>query len=175
MTEASKKQGRIVWPNLITIVSLAILIGTMIVGLGLATGWAIAGALGLGEIGTYVIEAMFVASPPPSSSPSGARRRASSASSSTERRSRQNFFLTNDLIFLRRRPAQIFLRTSTIFSCNRGRKSISAELPNFARACGRVPVGRNPDKRPESCRGRPVAGETGQPRSPRGTRLKATT
>jgi hypothetical protein len=60
MTEASKKQGRIVWPNLITIVSLAILIGTMIVGLGLATGWAIAGALGLGEIGTYVIEAMFV-------------------------------------------------------------------------------------------------------------------
>jgi hypothetical protein len=61
MTEASKKQGRIVWPNLITIVSLAILIGTMIVGLGLATGWAIAGALGLGEIGTYVIEAMFVA------------------------------------------------------------------------------------------------------------------
>lgn len=61
MTEASKKQGRILWPNLITIVSLAILIGTMIVGLGLATGWAIAGALGLGEIGTYVIEAMFVA------------------------------------------------------------------------------------------------------------------
>ena len=61
MTEASKKQGRIIWPNLITVVSLAILIGTMIVGLGLATGWAIAGALGLGEIGTYVIEAMFVA------------------------------------------------------------------------------------------------------------------
>ena len=60
MTEASKKQGRIIWPNLITVVSLAILIGTMIVGLGLATGWAIAGALGLGEIGTYVIEAMFV-------------------------------------------------------------------------------------------------------------------
>lgn len=60
MNEATMKQGRIIWPNLITIVSLAILIGTMIVGLGLATGWAIAGALGLGEIGTYVIEALFV-------------------------------------------------------------------------------------------------------------------
>ena len=61
MNEATKEQGRIVWPNLITVVSAAILIGTMIVGLGLATGWAIAGALGLGEIGTYVIEALFVA------------------------------------------------------------------------------------------------------------------
>ena len=60
MNQATPKQGRIVWPNLITVVSAAILIGTMIVGLGLATGWAIAGALGLGEIGTYVIEALFV-------------------------------------------------------------------------------------------------------------------
>jgi hypothetical protein len=32
----------------------------MVVGLGLATGWAIAGALGFGEIGTTVIEALFV-------------------------------------------------------------------------------------------------------------------
>jgi hypothetical protein len=32
----------------------------MVIGLGLATGWAIAGMLGLGEIGTYVIEALFV-------------------------------------------------------------------------------------------------------------------
>lgn len=61
MTQASSKPSRIVWPNLVTVVSLAILIGTMVVGLGLATGWAIAGALGLGEIGTTVIEALFVA------------------------------------------------------------------------------------------------------------------
>jgi hypothetical protein len=61
MTNATRKPGRINWTNLVTVVSAAILIGTMIVGLGLATGWAIAGALGLGEIGTYVIEALFVA------------------------------------------------------------------------------------------------------------------
>jgi hypothetical protein len=61
MTNASQKPGRINWTNLVTVASAAILIGTMIVGLGLATGWAIAGALGLGEIGTYVIEALFVA------------------------------------------------------------------------------------------------------------------
>ena len=61
MTNATRKPGRIVWTNLVTVASAAVLIGTMIVGLGLATGWAIAGALGLGEIGTYVIEALFVA------------------------------------------------------------------------------------------------------------------
>ena len=60
MTNATQKSGRINWTNLVTVASAAILIGTMIVGLGLATGWAIAGALGLGEIGTYVIEALFV-------------------------------------------------------------------------------------------------------------------
>jgi hypothetical protein len=60
MSDSARKSGRILWTNLITIASLAILIGTMIVGLGLATGWAIAGALGLGEIGTYVVEALFV-------------------------------------------------------------------------------------------------------------------
>jgi hypothetical protein len=60
MADSKQNQGKIIWPNLVSVVSLAILIGTMIVGLGLATGWAIAGALGLGEIGTYVIEALFV-------------------------------------------------------------------------------------------------------------------
>src|SRR5918912_3884629 len=74
-------------------------------------------------------------------------------------------------------------------------------MPNFARACGRVLVGGHPDKRPDSRQGhkgfalgdwisrgkdpgsqdprpeqRPAAGgETGEPRSPRGTQLKATT
>ena len=61
MTNATQRPGRINWTNLVTVASAAILIGTMIVGLGLATGWAIAGALGLGEIGTTIIEALFVA------------------------------------------------------------------------------------------------------------------
>jgi hypothetical protein len=60
MTNATQKAARINWTNLVTVASAAILIGTMVVGLGLATGWAIAGALGFGEIGTTVIEALFV-------------------------------------------------------------------------------------------------------------------
>ena len=56
----TKKPGRINWPNLITVGSAAILIGTMIVGLGLATGWALAGMLGLGDIGALVLEVLFV-------------------------------------------------------------------------------------------------------------------
>jgi hypothetical protein len=60
MNEATPKSGRINWQNLVTVGSAAVLIGTMVIGLGLATGWAIAGMLGLGEIGTYVIEALFV-------------------------------------------------------------------------------------------------------------------
>ena len=77
-------------------------------------------------------------------------------------------------------------------------------MPNFARACGRVSVGRYPDKRPDSRQGMKNRGSTfskrpaslsrdaveglfifatvtgsrrrtGAPRSQRGTRLKATT
>jgi hypothetical protein len=59
MDATTRKPGRINWTNLITVASASILIGTMIVGLGLATAWAIAGALGLGDIGTTVLEAIF--------------------------------------------------------------------------------------------------------------------
>src|SRR3954466_14349233 len=37
--------------------------------------------------------------------------------------------------------------------CERGAKHLCALLPNFARACGRVSVGRYPDKRPDSRQG----------------------
>src|SRR5437764_12525315 len=37
--------------------------------------------------------------------------------------------------------------------CEGGAKHLSALLPNFARACGRVSVGRYPDKRPDSRQG----------------------
>jgi hypothetical protein len=38
-------------------------------------------------------------------------------------------------------------------SCEAESKSLFAILPNFARACGRVSVGRYPDKRPDSRQG----------------------
>ncbi|MDO8533806.1 MAG: hypothetical protein Q7S17_03580 [Xanthobacteraceae bacterium] len=59
MTESARASGRVNWINLVTVVSAAILIGTEIVGVGLATGWAIAGMFGLGDIGAYVLEALF--------------------------------------------------------------------------------------------------------------------
>jgi hypothetical protein len=59
MADASPAKGSINWTNTITVISAAILIGTEIVGTGLATGWAIAGFFSLGDIGAYVLEAIF--------------------------------------------------------------------------------------------------------------------
>lgn len=50
--------GRIRWTTLTTILSAAILLGTETVGASLAFGWAIAGWLGLGDIGSWVLEAL---------------------------------------------------------------------------------------------------------------------
>ena len=61
MSEGVRSAGSIHWTNVITVVSAAILIGTEIIGAGMATGWAIAGLFGLGDIGAYVLEAVFVA------------------------------------------------------------------------------------------------------------------
>jgi uncharacterized membrane protein len=59
MAEGVSGTRRVNWTNLITVVSAAILIGTEIVGAGLATGWAIAGLIGAGEIGAWILEGVF--------------------------------------------------------------------------------------------------------------------
>jgi hypothetical protein len=59
MTDQGASKGRVNWLNTVTVISAAILIGTEIVGAGLATAWAIAGFLSLGEIGAYVLQALF--------------------------------------------------------------------------------------------------------------------
>jgi hypothetical protein len=51
---------RINWPNLTTVGSAAILVGTMIFGLAYATGWALGGFLGLGDLGAYLFEGIFL-------------------------------------------------------------------------------------------------------------------
>jgi hypothetical protein len=51
---------RVNWTNLLTVGSAMILIGTMVVALGLATGWALGGVLGLGDFGSYFFELVFV-------------------------------------------------------------------------------------------------------------------
>jgi hypothetical protein len=59
MNEVVRKPGRIIWANVITVVSAAILIGTVTIGTGLATGWAIAGLFGLGNVAAYALESLF--------------------------------------------------------------------------------------------------------------------
>lgn len=59
MSEAVHRAGRPHWTNILTVVSAAILIGTEIVSAGFATGWAIAGLFGLGDIGAYVLQTLF--------------------------------------------------------------------------------------------------------------------
>jgi len=50
---------RIKWSNLLTVGSATILVGSQTVALGILTGWATAGLLGLGDIGAYAFEAAF--------------------------------------------------------------------------------------------------------------------
>ena len=60
MNETAHKPARINWTNLLTVGSACVLVGAMILALGFSTGWALAGAFGLGDIGTRIIEALFV-------------------------------------------------------------------------------------------------------------------
>jgi hypothetical protein len=54
-------QGPINTTNLLTIVSVVILVGTEILGVALAAGWAIAGLLQLGQTISYILMALFCA------------------------------------------------------------------------------------------------------------------
>lgn len=58
MTESSKGKGhrRILWTNVITVIGAAILIGTEVFGAAYAGGWAIAGVLGFGDYGVYLLQ-----------------------------------------------------------------------------------------------------------------------
>jgi hypothetical protein len=50
---------RIVWVNVMTVLSAAILIGAEVFGAAFAGGWAIAGLFDLGEVGGYVLQGLF--------------------------------------------------------------------------------------------------------------------
>jgi hypothetical protein len=58
MNDAVQKRTRINWMNLSTIVSAAILIGVEVIGIGLATGWALAALFGFSK----TIEAILISS-----------------------------------------------------------------------------------------------------------------
>ena len=48
------------WTNALTLLSVAILVGTELVGAGVAAGWAIGGLFGLGEPITHILEGVLV-------------------------------------------------------------------------------------------------------------------
>ena len=51
---------RIVWLNVLTVVSAAILIGAEVFGAAFAGSWAIATLFELGGIGQHILDALFV-------------------------------------------------------------------------------------------------------------------
>jgi hypothetical protein len=54
-----RARRRIVWVNVMTVLSAAILIGAEVFGAAFAGGWAISGLFDLGEIGGYVLQGLF--------------------------------------------------------------------------------------------------------------------
>jgi hypothetical protein len=56
----SARGRRIVWENVLTVVSAAILIGAEVAGAAYAGGWAIASLLDLGSIGAQILQGLFL-------------------------------------------------------------------------------------------------------------------
>jgi uncharacterized membrane protein len=48
------------WLNVSTLVSVAILVGTELIGAGAAAGWAIGGLFGLGETISHVLQVFLI-------------------------------------------------------------------------------------------------------------------
>ena len=53
------RQNGINWVNLLTILSVLILIGTEVFGVALAAGWALAGLFELGDVVGHVLMGLF--------------------------------------------------------------------------------------------------------------------
>jgi hypothetical protein len=58
-TASTKGSRRILWQNVSTVLSAAILIAAEVFGAAFAGGWAVANLLGLGDMGVYVLQIIF--------------------------------------------------------------------------------------------------------------------
>jgi hypothetical protein len=58
--DATTPARRIVWPNVITIISAVILIGAEVFGAAFAGSWALATLFDLGSIGAKILDVSFV-------------------------------------------------------------------------------------------------------------------
>jgi len=62
MSQAKSGRGRrILWQNVVTVVSAAILIAAEVFGAAFAGGWALANLFGLGDYGAYALQILFFA------------------------------------------------------------------------------------------------------------------
>ena len=50
---------QIIWPNVITVISVAILIAAEVFGAGFAAGWALSSLFELGDTGALVLQVIF--------------------------------------------------------------------------------------------------------------------
>ncbi len=60
-SQSPSRGRRILWQNVSTVLSAAILISAEVFGAAFAGGWAIANMLGLGDYGVYVLQLAFLA------------------------------------------------------------------------------------------------------------------
>ena len=136
---------RINWINVSTVLSAAILIAAEVFGAAFAGGWAFGNLFALGEYGTYILQVLFfvlgIAVMVGLHPRRHARRAVHHAKLESARAPRRRVLnkLANDFL-ARGKKTSCIPRTFFLFR----------ELPNFARACGRVSVGGHPDKRPDS-------------------------
>jgi hypothetical protein len=59
-TQPTHRPRRIVWENVLTVVSAAILISAEVFGAAFAGSWAIANLLALGSVGARALDGLFV-------------------------------------------------------------------------------------------------------------------
>ena len=59
-TTTASRSRRILWPNVLTVVSAAILISAEVFGAAFAGSWAIANLLALGTLGARILDGVFV-------------------------------------------------------------------------------------------------------------------
>jgi hypothetical protein len=55
-----QRRRRIIWPNVLTVVSAAILISAEVFGAAFAGSWAIASLAGLGPLGARILDVIFM-------------------------------------------------------------------------------------------------------------------
>ena len=59
-TPLIQRRRHIQWPNVLTVVSAAILISAEVFGAAFAGSWAIASLVGLGALGAHILDGIFM-------------------------------------------------------------------------------------------------------------------